>query len=142
MKTLLQELIGKQVTLLTDNDAVTTSDEPYRDDGILEAFDGLILRLQKLGNDRLYFPVHSIQKATTAVDAEAIVVPDTAVTEPGGLLHDLLDKPVSVWLNTSRSRTDAILEAYDTEAIRVNTGGQIAYFPLSSVRVLKFRTTL
>jgi hypothetical protein len=139
VKSLFYELVGKPVTIITDTDAVSDVETQFRDEGALDAFDGLVLRLQKFGTDHFYFFADTIQRALVADYELPVPPPKPPSLQPGELLNDLLNMPISVWLTSTRHRTDCVLEAWDTTAIRINTGEQVVYFPLSNIRMLKLR---
>lgn len=56
MKYLLEELIGKPVKVWSQR-----GDHEYSDEGVLEAFDGLCLRVRLSSHEVLYFPIHNVR---------------------------------------------------------------------------------
>lgn len=142
VKSLFYDLVGKPVTIITDTDAESGVESQYRDEGALSAFDGMVLRLEKFGTDPFYFFANNIQRALLADYDLPVPPPPPPALAPGELLNDLLGKPISVWLTSTRHRTDCVLDAWDITAIRITTGEQIVYFPLTDIRLLKLRDTI
>ena len=137
MNILLLELVGRDVAVVSEDGTNLT-----RDLGVLEAFDGTFLRLRKANEERCYFPIANVQKIIADEFAFETIDADFAGQEeikvyPGNLLSELENRSVSVWVNHSTARTDAVLEAFDEKTLRLNTGAQFIYFPLHIVRLIK-----
>src|SRR6516164_6198642 len=106
MSEIFAELIGQQVEL-----ASTDGISVVGDVGILDAYDGRVVRLRKEG-ELLYFPlenVHSIAGAATTAGSS----PPLPATTGGNLLGELVGQKVDIFPNPHTARIEGVLEAVD-----------------------------
>jgi hypothetical protein len=140
MAEIIQGLIGQQVELSsTDGISVVT------DVGILDGYDGHVLRLRK-ESERLYFPLANVFSLASAASAENS--PLALAPSGASLLGELVGKPVQLFPNPHTARIDGILEAADDHFVRLSHavghagplhGGVTPWrlLPLHCVRLIK-----
>ena len=138
MSRLIQALVGQFVVL--NSSEIGRVD---KDSGVLEAFDGRVIRLRK-GQERLYFPLHHVQgimRATEAAPTDRRPVTDG----PDILLRELMGQEIRVYpVPKVHLWTDGMLEDADedTACVRTKDGSThgleyLSYLPLTRNRLIK-----
>ena len=113
------------------------------DSGVLEAFDGRVIRLRK-GGDRLYFPIYHIHGIVRS--AESVPVDRQPIADGTGiLLRELIGLEVRVFpIPQVRVRTEGVLEDADEHVVVLRTKDgspdgleHSFYLPLTRIRLIK-----
>ena len=138
MSGLIQGLVGQYVLLNSSG-----REQVATDSGVLEAFDGLVIRLRK-GDDCLYFPiyhVHGIMRAAEEVPVDRQPIADGS----GLLLRELIGQEVRIFPTPQvRVWTEGVLEDADEHVVVLRTKDgspdgleHSFYLPLTRIRLIK-----